>query len=45
MLNHYFDTLQEMGHNPRTKCVFLNGDKSAVRDGIMQASASNDPRA
>eukprot|EP01036_Dinobryon_divergens_P035201 gene35201-45589_t len=42
VLNHYFDTLQVMGSNSKTKCVFLNGDRNAVRDGIMQASSADE---
>ena len=41
VLNHYFDTVQEIGHNQKTKCVFLNGDRNSVRDGLLQAEASS----
>jgi len=38
VLTQYFDTLQEIGHNPGTKTVFLPNDSQPVRDGIMQAN-------
>eukprot|EP00597_Dinobryon_sp_UTEXLB2267_P003528 CAMPEP_0170073936 /NCGR_PEP_ID=MMETSP0019_2-20121128/11285_1 /TAXON_ID=98059 /ORGANISM="Dinobryon sp., Strain UTEXLB2267" /LENGTH=207 /DNA_ID=CAMNT_0010283827 /DNA_START=253 /DNA_END=876 /DNA_ORIENTATION=- len=40
VLNQYFDTIQEMGHNNKTKCVFLPSDQNPTRDGILQADAS-----
>eukprot|EP01038_Epipyxis_sp_PR26KG_P012771 gene12771-17123_t len=39
VLNQYFDTLQEMGHNVNTKCIFLPNDPNVTRDGMLQALA------
>ena len=40
VLNQYFDTLQEIGHNATTKVVFLPNDQQTARAGIMQANAA-----
>ena len=40
VLTQYFDTLQEIGHNKQTKCVFLPNDHQPIRSGIMQAQAA-----
>eukprot|EP01034_Spumella_vulgaris_P037389 gene37389-46129_t len=39
VLTQYFDTLQEMGHNPSVKCVFLPNDNQPFRSGVMEAAA------
>eukprot|EP01041_Mallomonas_annulata_P007258 gene7258-14801_t len=41
VLNQYFDTLQEVGSNPSTRCVFLPKDDQPTRSGMMQAHAIN----
>lgn len=43
VLTQYFDTLQEIGRNKDTKCVFLPNDNQPVRSGIMQAQAASNP--
>ena len=40
VLNQYFDTLQEIGHNPVTKTVFLPSDNDKLRTSILQADAA-----
>jgi regulator of protease activity HflC (stomatin/prohibitin superfamily) len=41
VLTQYFDTLQEIGHNAGTKCIFLPNDNQPLRNGIMQADCAN----
>lgn len=40
VLNQYFDTLQQLGSHPTTRCVFTNHDTSEVTKGLMQATAA-----
>jgi len=40
VLNQYFDTLQEIGHNPVTKTVFLPSDNDKLRSSILTANAA-----
>ena len=40
VLNQYFDTLQEIGHNPVTKTVFLPSDNDKLRTSVMTADAA-----
>jgi hypothetical protein len=40
VLNQYFDTLQQIGTHPGTRCVFLNGDTPEVTKGILQGNAA-----
>lgn len=40
ILTQYFDTLTEVGHNEKTKVVFMSNDNAPVRNGMMQANAS-----
>jgi hypothetical protein len=40
MINQYFDTLQEIGNNPNTRCVFQGTETNALRQGILQANAT-----
>jgi len=39
ILNQYFDTLQDIGSNPQTRCVFTSSENQPVRTGMMQAQA------
>jgi hypothetical protein len=41
ILTQYFDTLQDIGHNAETKCIFLPNDNQPLRDGIIQANSAN----
>lgn len=41
ILTQYFDTLQEIGHNAGTKCIFLPTDIQPLRNGTMQADSAN----
>jgi ribonucleotide reductase alpha subunit len=40
VLNQYFDTLQQIGTHPGTRCVFLNGDTPEITKGILQGNAA-----
>lgn len=42
VLSQYFDTLQEMGHNSRTKMVFLPSDNNNMRNSLLQAEAAKE---
>lgn len=40
ILNQYFDTLQEMGNNLNTRCVFLASGEGSVRSNLLEAEAA-----
>jgi len=40
VLNQYFDTLQTVGSNPSSKCIFVNSDTSELTKGIIQGNSS-----